>query len=587
MIFKKNIQQLRLTDRELADGISNAGQSVDVVISESRSGAPTLQVNNTYIHSSYDPVKEAKEWLKNNEQYIHGADNIVVFGFGLGFHLNELCTSTQKQITVFEPNLHVLKAAFQSQDLEAVLSRIKIITDVSAPYFEDDTAVLTLQSSLKLTPEYFDQVLLKLKARDILASGLRIMVVGPVYGGSLEVAKYCSSSLINMGHTVELVDNSRFDDTLFYIREITSNKNHYDALVEKFTALLSEFILARCEEFQPDIVINLAQAPVTTDCIERIKHYGVKTAYWFVEDFRFMEYWKQVAGSVDHFFTIQKDDFFEEMKQSGLDNYHYLPMAAYPQVHRPVDLSEEEKKYYGSEISFVGAGYYNRKHFFNGFIDHDLKIWGTDWDMHSKLAGFIQRSGSRVDTDEIVRIYNASRININLHSSTYHKGVNPFGDFVNPRTFEIMSCGGFQLVDRRSGLDGLFEEGEEVVIFNDQNDLRQKIQHYREHPEEAKRISEKGRNRVLRDHTYEKRMQEMLEVIVADDYEPACWADNRELVQDLITEADAETEVGRYLSQFNEHEHIALSDIIEKISNEDGDLSRTESIFMMMNEFKG
>ncbi len=205
--------------------------------------------------------------------------------------------------------------------------------------------------------------------------------------------------------------------------------------------------------------------------------------------------------------------------------------------------------------------------------------------MRSKLARFIQRSGSRVDTDELVRVYNASRININLHSSTYHKGVNPFGDFVNPRTFEINSCGGFQLVDRRSGLTGLFEEGEEIIIFDDRNDLRQKIDHYLKHPEEAASIAEKGRSRVLRDHTYDRRMEEMLEVIVSKDYQPACWGDDREPVDDLIAEAGRETEVAEYLSHFDACERINLTDITEKIAEGEGALSRTESLFLMMKEF--
>ena len=262
-------------------------------------------------------------------------------------------------------------------------------------------------------------------------------------------------------------------------------------------------------------------------------------------------------------------------------------MAAFPNVHKPLEITENEKKYYGSDVSFAGAGYYNRRHFLSGLIDYDLKIWGTDWDMHSKLAEFIQRSGSRVDTDEIVRIYNSSRINVNLHSSSYHKGINPFGDFVNPRTFEIMACSGFQLVDRRSGLDGLFEEGEEVVIFDDLNDLRQKIEYYLKNPEEANRIAENGKQRVMKDHTYEKRMEEMLEIIVTDRFEPASWGDDRESVEELISDAGETTELGEYLSHFADRERINLSDIMDEISDADGELSKTESILLMMKEFTG
>ena len=246
MIFEKNILKLRQSDPELADKISNAGQSANIKISESKTGLPTLRVKNVYIHSLYDPVKEAADWVKSYEQNISMVDNIVVFGFGLGYHLIELCCRTDKDVTVFEPDIDILHAALHKTDFEQSLSKIKIITDDSVPSFEGDTAILTLQPALTLEPEYYNQVLSKLRARDIIAGGLRILVVGPVFGGSLDVARYCSSSLINMGHTVELVDNSRCDDTLFYIKEITKNKNHYSALVDQFTQLLSEFVIARC-----------------------------------------------------------------------------------------------------------------------------------------------------------------------------------------------------------------------------------------------------------------------------------------------------------------------------------------------------
>jgi spore maturation protein CgeB len=207
--------------------------------------------------------------------------------------------------------------------------------------------------------------------------------------------------------------------------------------------------------------------------------------------------------------------------------------------------------------------------------------------MRSKLAGFIQRSGSRIDTGEIVRIFNASNININLHSSTYHKGVNPFGDFINPRTFEIASSGGFQLVDRRSNLAELFNVDDEIVVFDDLDDIRNKIKHYLENPDEAERIAENGRKKVLRDHTYEKRMEEMLDVIVSAGYESACWKNDREPVKKLIREAGRETDLGTYLSGFSDQEYINLTDIKDRISKEDGVLSRTETIFLMMKELTG
>ena len=220
-----------------------------------------------------------------------------------------------------------------------------------------------------------------------------------------------------------------------------------------------------------------------------------------------------------------------------------------------------------------------------GLLDFDFKIWGSDWDLQSDLARCIQRGGARIDTDEIVKIFNASRININLHSSTYHKGINPFGDFINPRTFEIMACGGFQLADRRPALDGLFQADEEIIVFDDLYDLRSKVSYYLNDPGERKKITEKGRQRVLREHTYENRMRELLAVIAEKGLRKPLWPEEGEDVEGLMRESGMDSELGRYLTRFSGKGRITLSDITTEISASEGEISKTEGIFMLMNEF--
>ncbi|MEW6601132.1 MAG: glycosyltransferase [Nitrospirota bacterium] len=585
MIFKKNISALRQTDSALADIIIawNSPDNIEVV--SSKKGLPSLKINNISLHSLYDPLKEADAWVKYFETDIDKAQELYVLGFGLGYHLLELCRISEKPVTVFEPQTAVLRKALEIMDLTSVLSRIRIITDNRIPPVNNGFAILSHKPSINLDHDYYDDIQAKLRSRETMSRGLRIIVVGPIYGGSLPVARYCSSSLIKMGHKVELIDNSRFNDALFYAKDISGSRQRYNGMVRHLSSFISEAVSARCESFRPDLVFALAQAPLTSECLSDLRQKKVTTAYWFVEDFRFMEYWKNIAGSYDFFFTIQQGQFFTELQNAGIRNYHYLPMAACPDVHKPVSLSEEEKKYYGSGLSFVGAGYYNRRHFMRGLLDFDFKIWGSDWEMNSDLAKCIQRGGARIDTEETVKIFNAAEININLHSSTYHKGINPFGDFINPRTFELPACGGFQLVDRRPALEGLFEAGEEIVVFDDLDDLRSKAAYYLDHPEERERTTELGRKRVLRDHTYENRMTEMLEVIAGKGLKKPLWPEQGENVEDLVREAGRDSELGEYLSRFAGKGNITLSDITAGIYSSEGNILRPEKMFMLMNEF--
>jgi spore maturation protein CgeB len=345
---------------------------------------------------------------------------------------------------------------------------------------------------------------------------LKILVVNPIYGGSLPTARHCARSLENLGHHVVTAECDKFADGFGSLKDITQNEQNASALSNQFMSFMGETVAARAAEFQPDLILALAQAPLTPQAIERLKVLKIPVAFWFVEDFRTLPYWKEIAGSYDFFFTIQQGEIFEQLQSQGAKNVYYLPQGCFPDEQRPLELSPEERKTYGADLAFMGAAYYNRKQTFPQLLEHDFKIWGTDWDLQSPVGQRVQNANRRVSSTETVKIYNGAKIQLNLHSSTYHEGVNPEGDFVNPRTFEIAACGGFQLVDQRSELSALLLEGEEIATFKSVADLREKISYYLEHEEERKLISQKGRERVLAEHTLEHRMTELLIHIFGD-----------------------------------------------------------------------
>jgi spore maturation protein CgeB len=591
MYFKKNIEILKTIDTNLSDAIIAAKKDKDLQILTSKTGIPSLKAGHITIHSLYDPIKEAEEWVEHHKEKIKRASSVVVLGFGLGYHIMELCKLellkvSEIDVVVFEPRIDILRTALEAVDLTSILKRVKIITSDETLLLTKGFKILEHKPSVTISRGYFEKILLRLKALQRVKNGLKIMVVGPIYGGSLPIARYCVAALKKLGHTVDFVDCSIYKDAFLGIDKITDNKMHQNTLKIMFNDFASETIVARCAEFKPDLIFALAQAPLNENSLKKFKDNKIPTAFWFVEDFRLMDYWQRVAPLYDYFFTIQRSEFFDKLKVTGASNFHYIPLAACLDIHKKLDLSKEELDEYGSDISFVGAGYYNRRNFFRGLLDFDFKIWGSEWDMNSPLAKCIQYYGKRIETEEIVKIFNATKININLHSSTYHEGINPYGDFVNPRTFEIAACEGFQIVDNRYELPELFRIGEEIVCFEDIEDLRHKIKYYLNNPDKMLEIAKKGRERVERDHTYEQRMEEILDFIVNRGYEPPPWPTEMEDVAELIERAGRDTELGRYLSRFLDKESISLSDIVEEIKQGEGSLSTIEKIFLLMDELK-
>jgi spore maturation protein CgeB len=240
---------------------------------------------------------------------------------------------------------------------------------------------------------------------------------------------------------------------------------------------------------------------------------------WFVEDYLRFTYWREMAQFYDFIFTIQKGECLDAIKKAGAGEVHYLPTACDPYLHVPMKLSAEDREKWGSPVSFVGAGYHNRQQMFASLASYPFKIWGSEWPLCKPFDRLVQEESRRIAPEEYIKIFNASDVNLNLHSSMERDGVEPNGDFLNPRTFELASCGAFQLVDKRVLLPEAFDVGTEIVTFDDLPDLRNKIDYYLAHPEEREEVNKRSRARVLNDHTYDKRIEQMLSVIYASKYE--------------------------------------------------------------------
>jgi spore maturation protein CgeB len=257
----------------------------------------------------------------------------------------------------------------------------------------------------------------------------------------------------------------------------------------------------------------MAQAPVSRAFPVRLAKEGVVTAFWYVENWRHLPYWKEIAPLYDYFFHIQPGPFEAQLTEAGCAHHACVLTGCDPEIHRPLELSEEDLDEFGCDLSFAGAGYLNRNQFLAGLTDYDLDIWGVNW-THPALHKHVKRPDQRFTPQLFAKIVAGSKINLNLHSSASYPGVDPNCDAINPRVFEIAACGGFQLCDPCQGLDACFDFETELPVYRSLAELRTLLDHYLQHPEERDAIAQRARQRALADHTYEKRAQRMLDLIL-------------------------------------------------------------------------
>ena len=575
--FENNLAVLRRRQPEAASLLQDRKRSDEVELRLTRTGLPVHRYRGKLLHSEVDPLREARRCTA----HLHG-DRPWVIGFGDGYHIEALLAGGETEgPVVVEPDGGLLRAVLEDRDLRHVLERVSLVLEEPPGRLADripaDRDRWYVHPPMNQVQHRYLEALEALAAYRLHAEErLRILVVGPVYGGSYPIAGYVKDSIEKLGHIASLVDLGAFYPGY---RELQSWDTRSD-LLGPLEQILSRLIERRAEAFDPDLVIAMAQAPLCEESLKRIRGNGVPVAYWFVEDVRRMPYWKRIAPWTDAFFVIQRKAR-NAIRSAGAPFVRYLPLAAQPDIHRPRSLSREERERYASPVSFVGAGYRNRRHLFARLAPSAFKIWGNEWDgAPAALEGIIQEGGRRVDTEETVKIFNASRINLNLHSSSYHEAIDPHGDFVNPRTYEIAACGAFQLVDNRVHLPEAFSGGE-IVTFEDLKDLKEKIGYYLQEGESRMEVARRGRRRVLAEHTYALRVKELLGALYARGLEKR----SREAERPETRDASCPPELREYLSRFPDGSMPALEEVVAMI-HEKGEINWQDRVFLTLMAFK-
>ncbi len=417
-----------------------------------------------------------------------------------------------------------------------------------------------------------------------MTSSLRILVVLPLYGGSLPIGRYCVQALRSLGHLVETFEAPAFFEGYKALEQLRVGMDRLDYLQNGYIQLLSTAVLAKAETFEPDLVLALAQAPMSRQVLKRLRRDKVPTAMWFVEDYKVFSYWRGFAPLYDYFAIIQKGAFEEELETIGVTNHLYLPLAAQPDFHQPLTLSAADKRTFGSDLSFLGAGYPNRRLAFRELQGYDFKIWGNDWDGEPILQAIIQRDGARIEPEECVKIFNATTINLNLHSSIKKGVLVGDGDFVNPRTFELACCRSFQLVDRRSLLPELFAD-DELATFGSMDELFEKIDYFLLHPEEREDFARRGQRRVLKEHTYAVRMQTLLDFVAADRPH---WPAQRDHATGWAAQLDdaLQGDLTHLFQRLHIPQTSSFKDVVWAIRQQQGQLSRLETAILFLDEWK-
>jgi len=340
---------------------------------------------------------------------------------------------------------------------------------------------------------------------------MRLFIVGPRWVG--EWTEGVGRAAENLGHHVALF--YYLNDDSNYLKDMA--KSHLPPTLQKAlrvgvnlvkraqSVLMNRRLIAAARAFQPDAMVILKGETIAWETLVTLRTLKIPLVSWWVDDpFRF-PMWLRHFELFDMVYTFDKE-CVANLKERGVKHVMYLPCACDQTTFYPQSLDPSDYPLLNCTVGFVAVYYPERGALLSQMKGLDVGLWGSGWEAAPELDEFPSGTwrGLRIRAADAAKIYNLAKICPNVHHSQTRLGG------INTRTFEILAAGGFELVDQVPGLAEHFEVGREIVAYASPAEFRELTEYYLSHPSERAAIAERGRSRVRRDHTYEKRLEVIL-----------------------------------------------------------------------------
>ena len=297
------------------------------------------------------------------------------------------------------------------------------------------------------------------------------------------------------------------------------SKPVFNPLIKHYLDVENRNFLHMVREEKPDILFVIKGDHLLPDTLNTLKNELQIPIIAYIWDDPFYSYARLYADDYrksnfekgmhlyDYIF-VYDTYYVEKIKKRGITNVEYLPLAADPKRYRKIEIGEEDSKTYGYDICFVGVPYPNRIAILDSLKHYNLGVFGDGW------TKYFYQKGQRVPSyyrgkatgEKVLKIYLSSKIVLNIHDPEAREGLNT-------RTFDILACGASEIVDYKKSLEMHFKVGEEIFAFKNNKELINSINYYFKNDDLLRKISDKGRQRVLNEHTWFHRVNSLINII--------------------------------------------------------------------------
>ncbi|SDP05166.1 glycosyltransferase family protein [Selenomonas ruminantium] len=269
---------------------------------------------------------------------------------------------------------------------------------------------------------------------------------------------------------------------------------------QKYLQKWRQDVFSLLESGQVDIffTLNLPDEFLTLDDMHRLQEIAlqkkIRTITWIVDPLLNNKFCMQYCTFFDAVYTYEKND--EIWLQNQGVNAAYCPVG-YRDEYEHVGPQRHD-----IDVFFIGTPYKDRLALLNV-----LAIKGKEKDWKLLFAGPFYKNpikklifrlrypaiypyvvNKTMDAAEIADYYGRAKICLNIHTSG--------AEGLNPRAFDILAAGAFQLVDERQYYDQC-EVGRDIVSYQDEASLIEKVSYYLENDEVRDNIAVAGRDAVV------------------------------------------------------------------------------------------
>jgi len=205
-------------------------------------------------------------------------------------------------------------------------------------------------------------------------------------------------------------------------------------------------------------------------------------------------------------------NFVEQFQRQGLAS-EYFNLGFDPRLL--AHLKKEEFQYQTAFVGSLTDQHIERIGLLSQIASaHPVDLWGYGIEtLEPKSPLHASYHGQAWGLDMYNILYN-SNITLNNHGKIAGRFAN------NMRLYEATGVGTLLITDYKDNLHTLFEPGSEVIAYKSTEECVELVTYYLAHKEERQAIARAGQQRTLREHSYLHRMQELVNIIERQLYNP-------------------------------------------------------------------